>query len=146
MLTCLELALICLLPDYNPLPPKTVFDYPALMVFYDPSLGGINCNDDCTTVAWGPLTPDMWFTAGACHPDLFGATVHFPAIDFTMHCVDNGDDITIAYNEVYNQTVVYFDPLWIADDPPFWLYWLLDEWTVTWDSMPDWYQGWPIGG
>lgn len=135
MLTCLELALICLLPDvtsYTPPPPKPIFDYPALMVFYDPSLGGINCDEDCTTVAIGPLTEDMWFTSGACHPDLLGLTVYFPAIDFTMRCVDNGDDITVAFNEYYQEEVLYFDAMWEASNPPYWLYFLLDDWNVIW--------------
>ena len=144
LLTCLELAVLCLLPDYVP-PPPVLTDYPALMVIYDPSLGGINCDEDCTTVAIGPLTADMWFTAGACHPDLLGATVVFPAIDFAMYCVDTGPAVTIGYNRVYNQNVLYFDALWIASDPPPWLYWLIEDWYVTWDYFPDWYQGWGIG-
>jgi hypothetical protein len=96
------------------------------MVIYDPSLGGINCDGDCTTVATGPLTEDMWFTSGACHPDLLGQTVYFPAIDFEMECVDNGGLITKAYNEYYQRDVVYFDVMWDASNPPEWLYWLLD--------------------
>ena len=130
MLTCLELALICLLPDYNPPPPKTIFDYPALMVFYDPSLGGINCDGDCTTVATGPLTEDMWETSGACHPDLLGLTIYFPAIDFTMDCVDTGGLITVTFNEYYQKEVLYFDVMWRASNPPYWLYFLLDDWYV----------------
>ena len=130
MLTCLELAVICLLPDYTPPAPKTVFDYPALMVVYDPTLGGINCDNDCTTVALGELTEDMWFTSGACHPDLLGLTVYFPAIDFEMRCVDTGGMITIRYNEFYQRTVLYFDALWDYYNLPEWNYWLLEDWEV----------------
>ena len=129
-LTCIELAVICLLPDYQPPAPKTIFDFPALMVIYDPSLGGINCDNDCSTVALGPLTDDMWFKSGACHPDLLGYTVYFPAIDFTMTCVDTGSLVTIAYNQYYGRHVVYFDVMWDAGNPPTWLYWLLKDWEV----------------
>ena len=129
MVTCLKLMLLCLclLPYYvPPSPPPPLHTYPAVMVIYDPSLGGINCDGDCTTVATGLLTEDMWFTSGACHPDLLGLTVYFPAIDFEMKCVDNGGLITKAYNEYYQRDVVYFDVMWDASSPPEWLYWLLD--------------------
>lgn len=134
-LTCLELAIICLLPDFRPPEqPKGLVDYPALMVIYDPKLGGINCDHDCSTVAIGPLIEEMWFTSGACHPDLLGATVHFPLINFSMKCVDTGGLVTLAFNEYYEQDVVYFDVLWDAAAPPYWLYWLLEDWEVRWDS------------
>ena len=132
-LTCLELAIICLLPDvYEKMPPPvTLFDYPALLVVYDPRLGGINCDNDCSTVALGRLTDDMWFTSGACHPDLLGLTIYFPAIDFEMRCVDTGSMVTIAYNEHYQSMVVYFDVLWDSYNPPEWNYWLLEDWELN---------------
>ena len=130
VITCLELAAICLLPDYQPPAPKTVFDYPAVMSIYDPKLGGINCDDDCSTVAIGPLLAEYWNSAGACHPDLLGLTVTFPAIDLTMRCVDTGGLIDIAWSEHYQREVLYFDVLWDASTPPDWVYWLLDDWRV----------------
>lgn len=126
LLTCLELALLCLLPDYVP-PPPPLTSYPALMVIYDPALGGINCDEDCSTVATGPLTEDMYFTSGACHPDLLGLTVYFPAIDFEMKCVDTGGMITVRYSDYYEQDVLYFDAMWdYFGEWPYWNYWLLD--------------------
>lgn len=127
---CLGIMLFCMLPDYPP--PPALTDYPALMVIYDPSLGGINCDNDCTTVATGPLTDEMWFTSGACHPDLLGSTIIFPAIDFRMECVDTGGMITVAYNDYYEEEVIYFDVLWGAGNPPYWLYWLLEDWIIEW--------------
>ena len=125
-----QLAIACLLPDYRLPPPPPVTDYPAVMVIYIPERGGINCDGDCSTVAMGPLTQDMYFNAGACHPDLYGRTVYFPAINFTMRCVDNGELVTLAYNEYYDTEVVYFEVLWDESDPPEWLYWLL-EWEIV---------------
>jgi len=139
---CFELAFICLLPDYvPPEPPKVLTDYPALMVMYDPVLctdgtpgGEINCDDDPTTVATGPLTQDMYFVSGACHPDLLGATVHFPYIDFSMKCVDTGGAIIIRYNDWYQREVLYFDVLWdYYGEWPYWLHWLLDDWYFVYD-------------
>ena len=128
---CTMMASHICLPDYRPPAPKTVTDYPALMVIYDPSLGGLNCDGDCSTVATGQLTADMWFTSGACHPELLGATVRFPAIDFTMRCVDTGPAVTVAYNDYYRTDVVYLDAMWKANQPPDWLYWLLEDWAVV---------------
>lgn len=139
ILTCVELALICLLPDYIlPEPPRILTDYPALMVIYDPSIchepgGEINCDGDPDTVAIGSLTDDMWFTSGACHPDLLGLSVYFPAIDFTMRCVDTGGLVNTAFNEYYQQDVIYFDAMWDSTQPPYWLYWLLDDWYIVYN-------------
>ena len=109
---------------------KPLTDYPAVITFYDPSEGDINCDNDCSTVATGVLTDDMYFTSGACHEDLLGQTVYFPAIDFEMECVDNGGMIDVRYSKYYDREVIYFDVLWDADNPPEWNYWLLDEWSV----------------
>ena len=133
-LTCLELALICLLPDLNlpPPPPINISNYPAVMSIYDPSLGGINCDDDCSTVAIGPLLEEYWRTAGACHPDLLGATVHFPAIDFSMKCVDTGPAVTVRWSRQHHEIVLFFDVMWPINDLPYWLYWKLEEWHISW--------------
>ena len=110
--------------------PKELTDYPAVITFYDPSEGGINCDDNCNTVATGPLTPDMYFTSGACHVDLLGRTIVFDDIDFEMKCVDTGGLIDVAYSKYYNREVLYFDVMWDADNPPEWNYWLLKNWSV----------------
>ena len=111
---------------------QPVTNYPAVMVIYDPTIGGINCDEDCTTIATGPLLDEYWYQAGACYPNLLGAEIYFPVIDFTMKCVDNGGKVTVLWNEYYQQEVVYFDVLWSATNPPYWLYWLLDDWQVMW--------------
>ena len=133
IVTCVEIVLLCFLPDMGlgPSPEPLLSSYPAVMVFYDPALGGINCDGDCTTVATGPFTADMYKTSGACHPDLLGQTVYFPAIDLTMHCVDTGSLVTVAWNNYYQLTIIYFDVLWPAAEPPPWLYWLLNDWEVV---------------
>ena len=126
------LLVLSLLLSFPIEPPveKKLTDYPAVITFYDPALGGINCDDDCSTVATGLLTDDMYFTSGACHKDLLGRTVYFHAIDFEMECVDTGGMITVLYSKYYKQDVLYFDVLWDANNPPEWNYWLLEKWSV----------------
>ena len=118
------------LPDVHQA-EKKLSDYPALMTIYDPSLGGINCDDDCSTVATGPLTEDMWFTSGACHPNLLGAIVYFPGIDFEMRCVDTGPMIGVRYNKYYGETVLYFDAMWDSTDLPSWVQWNVGSWYIS---------------
>lgn len=132
IVTCVEILVLCLMPGLGlELPSQPpLSSYPAVMVFYDPALGGINCDDDCSTVASGPFTTDMYKTAGACHPDLLSLTVYFPAIDLTMHCVDTGSLVTVAWNNYYQRTIIYFDVLWPAAEPPPWLYWLIYDWRI----------------
>ena len=124
------MSIFPIIPFTNDKPEKDLIDYPAVITFYDPSLGGINCDDDCTTVATGKLEPSMYGTAGACHKDLLGRTIVFHAIDLEMKCVDTGGMIDVAYSKYYSREVLYFDILWDADNPPEWNYWLLEKWSV----------------
>jgi hypothetical protein len=140
----LLMAPFSIFPEPDPGPePVDRYDYvlslPAVTTVYDPALGDINCDADCTTVATGLLEDWMYESAGACDRDLLGATVHFPAINLSIKCVDRGGMIRPMYSEHYGQTVLYFDVLWhlekidgaIAGSPE-WNYWLLNDWYVTW--------------
>lgn len=126
-------------------------DYPAVMSLYDPDLGGYHCDDDCTTVATGPLEEWMYEQAGACPAELLGSTVHFPAIDYSMQCVDTGTLVIARWSERDEQCVVYFDAMWHLPDEdgdgrpdrneqgkiegiPYWAYYFVEDWTVTWGS------------
>ena len=110
-------------------------DYPAVMSVYDPTLGGWNCDDDCTTVSTGLLEDWMYEVAGACPMELLGQTVYFPAIDHTLECVDTGPAIKASWSERDNQCVVYFDTLWHLEKEgeqilgaPYWNWWFLEDW------------------
>jgi hypothetical protein len=114
-------------------------NHPAILHAYDPGLGGINCDDDCTTVATGQLLDSMYKTSGACPVELLGATVTFHDIGVEMKCVDTGGDIKPAWSERDEQCVVYFDMLWpleVQDDiiigGPYWNHWFLPNWSVSW--------------
>ncbi len=115
-------------------------DYPAIMSIYDPDLGPPNCDEDCATVATGPLEDWMYEVAGACPARLLGATISFPAINHTLQCVDNGSAIRASWSERDDQCVVYFDTLWHLEKEgeeilgaPYWTWWFIEDWSVTWE-------------
>ncbi len=125
-----------------PEPPKVpicpgLFDYPAIVTVYDPALGGINCDDDCSTVATGLFDESMYEVAGACPSALLGRKIHFPYLDLNLLCVDNGGDIEPTWSERDDRCIVFFDFLWRLEETeegellgaPFWNWWLVD-WTL----------------
>lgn len=136
--------LLLLLSFPVPSPPGPM-EVPAVIVVYDPDLcydgEPINCDDDPTTVASGPRQPWMYGAAGACDRSLMGGTVHFPGIDFSMKCVDTGGMIRVMWSEYYQRYVLYFDAMAHLEKEedgtitgaPYWNYWLIEDWYVTWD-------------
>lgn len=116
------------------------------MSVYDPQLDShlpdsenVNCDNDCTTVATGLLTEDMYEVAGACPVQLLGNTVRFDAVDHEILCVDTGGAIKASWSKRDAQCVVYFDTLWHLsrdedgriEGAPYWSWWFIDEWEVT---------------
>ena len=116
------------------------------MSVYDPQLDShlldsdnVNCDNDCTTVATGPLEEEMYEVAGDCPMELLGKTVHFPVIDHTIKCVDTGGAIKASYSKRDKQCVVYFDTLWHLDrdgdgqiqGAPEWAWWFISEWEIS---------------
>ncbi len=134
--------LINLLPDVHYIDKSCPgLDYPAIMSVYDPSLGGVNCDGDCTTVATGLLENWMYEQAGACPAELLGATINFPALDHALQCVDTGPAIRAGWSERDNQCVVYFDTLWHLEKEgeeilgaPYWTWWYLEDWEINWND------------
>ena len=128
----------------GPMNPCPGFDYPAVMSVYDPQLDShlpdsqnINCDDDCTTVATGPLEDWMYEVAGACPVGYYHATIVFPNIGHRLRCVDGGPAIRAAWSNHHNQCVVYFDTLWHLDrkenkitGAPWWAMWMVPRWYV----------------
>jgi hypothetical protein len=103
------------------------------MSVYDPALGGINCDDDCTTIATGKLEPEMYEVVAACHPLLLTARVNVPGVG-TFHCLDTGTAIIVRWNSYYQRRVLWFDVLYnlVDQPPPDWAYWAIEDWTITW--------------
>ena len=136
-----NLLLLPILLNPCPLPAR---EYPAIISMYDPALGGINCDDDCTTVAMGKFDDYMYKVAGACPKELYGATVHFSYLGMELHCVDTGPAIEPTYFPQYGMCASYFDLLWpLHDEPaPDWAMWWWNNWNVAeWGGAWNWYHG-----
>lgn len=113
-----------------PPPPPPLTSFPAVVMVYDPALGGINCDSDCTTIATGPLLPEMYGTVAACHPDLLYKRILIPTIG-EFDCLDTGGSIRVNYNEHFERDAIYFDILYdlVTEIPP-WAGMLINNWEV----------------
>ena len=113
-----------------PPPPPPLTDFPAVIMAYDPALGGINCDGDCTTIATGPLELEMYGVVAACHPDLLYERILIPTIG-EFHCLDTGGAIGVDYNEHFDRDVIYFDILMdLEGERPPWAGMLISNWEV----------------
>jgi len=116
----------------EPPPILQLTDYPAVVMAYDPGLGGVNCDGDCSTIATGPLTQDMYGTVAACHQDLLGQTVNLPGIG-SFECLDTGTAVRVHWNEHFQQMVLYFDVMKDLrnEDRPQWAGTLVTDWSLN---------------
>jgi hypothetical protein len=108
--------------------------YPAKLSVYDPALGGVNCNGDCTTIATGLFDDSMYKEVAACPAELLGATITFPMMPWLeFQCLDTGPAIKARYYG--NQCVTFFDVVWplATEDPPNWVWWEISNWSVSWE-------------
>ena len=148
MINTLILLIALSLPPNQCLQPVSTYTNNSLMSVYDPALGGINCDDDCSTVAMGKFHPDMYGVAGACPMSLYGATVYieFPFAPFSpgqeFHCVDTGPDVNMRYFPWSSDCGPVFDVLWplTEEQAPYWSWWRLDWHVVEWGGAWEWYQ------
>lgn len=105
-------------------------DYPAIVTVYDPALGGINCDEDCTTIATGPFEEWMYKEYAACDASLLGQYVYFPEIGIRTRCMDTGGAVHAMWSQRDQQCVLPFDILWpLTEEPvPYWNWWFIEDW------------------
>ena len=105
-------------------------NYPAIVTIYDPALGGINCDEDCKTLATGPLERSMYTQYAACDVQLLGWYVSFPVLDMRVRCMDTGGAVKAFWSFRDGQCVLPFDILWpLTEEPaPYWNWWFIEEW------------------
>lgn len=118
---------------YEPEPrPISLYDLPAIVVVYDPALGGINCDSDCTTIATGKLLPEMYGVIAACHPDLLWRTVEIAGIGI-YECLDTGGEIGVRWSDHFQRLVLYFDILYdiVNLGFPSWAGMLIEDWRIV---------------
>lgn len=107
-------------------------NYPAIVTVYDPALGGVNCDEDCSTLATGPLEGFMYTQYAACDESLLGWYVSFPMLGMQVRCMDTGGAIKAFWSPRDGQCVLPFDVLWplTEEDPPYWNWWYIETWEV----------------
>ena len=89
-------------------------EFMVVTSYYIPSRGGINCDSDCTTMATGKISEDMYGNVGACPVDMLGYKLTITGKKFT--CRDTGGAIKLRYDRLpyppYNSVVaIPFDIL-----------------------------------
>ena len=73
-------------------------DFMVVTSYYVPSQGGINCDEDCTTMATGKITGDMYGKVGACPVEMLGYKLTITGRHFT--CRDTGGAIKLRYDRL----------------------------------------------
>ena len=133
ILTLFSKLVFLVLGNTLPCPPP-ITEMPVLVTWYDPALGGINCDVDCTTYADGTLvTPDDYGQVSACIPEWLGASITIDGLG-TFACRDTGSAIVVDYNEYYRGWVIHVDIL--HEEPPDWNY-QLRHWQLNWSPVPE---------
>lgn len=122
---------ICVVEDATDLP---VFPSP-----YNPYLGGINCDSDCSTVATMDHADWMFNNVVACPKGWIGNT----SIILHGHewlCLDTGTAITVDYRKMFDAkdgfyfgwAIVIDFMLW--DDDQWWVYLPQYEWAINYHA------------
>jgi hypothetical protein len=140
-MTALILATLLLSPHVDPAPP-----IPLLVNPYDPALGGINCDHDCTRFGNGVLIePWHYGIRMACNPVHIGCEFRiwndYGSIG-PLWCVESGG--ALLEPQIHDgQLVQFVDILWdLSDDDgervpderlPWWNHGVFDEWSVDCD-------------
>lgn len=87
---------------------------PILVTWYDPALGGINCDVDCTTLADGLGWDEFDYgRSAACLPTMLGGYVTFGGM--TYRCRDTGGGIEVEYDGYWQRWVMRVDIM--SDEP-----------------------------
>jgi hypothetical protein len=118
-------------------------EFPAFVNPYDPELGGINCNSDCSRLANGYEWQEADYgQLAACPPRFMGCSVTFTndhAMVGPLLCSDTGSALLFPqYVEKLDKTVEFFDVLWDLteedgtmiprEELPWWNHAVFEEW------------------
>ena len=93
-----------------------------LITWYDPKLGGINCDSDCSMLADGSATANAIYygnapvSTAACLREWIGRTVTIDGLG-TFLCRDTGGGIVTKYNEIHQRTVIHLDVMAASEIP-----------------------------
>lgn len=103
---------------------------PIRASYYNPALGGINCDEDCSTTGDGTPVEQCYGWCMACPPGWYGRWLDFGEWVGQWQCRDHGGAITPTYGVTYTPDG-FVEGWWItcdfmAYDEPEWAYLLLD--------------------
>ena len=90
---------------------------PVEITWYDPELGGINCNSDCSTIGFStPLLDEHYGKVLACPIEFYGATFHIRGskdglADGEFLCLDGGSAMVIR-GGVIRVDLLSRSPVW----------------------------------
>lgn len=103
---------------------------PVLITWYDPALGGVNCDSECGHFGDGTtVTADDYGVTAACLPEWRGATVNLPGIGSFL-CRDSGSAIGARWNSYHQTDVIHVDLLLHSE--PSYNYYLIYDWSLAW--------------
>ncbi len=109
MTTLCAFALLVTVESLSCPPPLETM--PLLATWYDPALGGINCQEPCNVFADGTaVTEDSYNVTAACLPQWLGRDIVVVGLG-TFKCRDTGGGIVVEWNEYYGRWVIRLDVL-----------------------------------
>ncbi len=94
---------------------NTFNNLPILTTWYDPELGGINCQEPCDIYANGERVIESHYygntdQTAACLPEWLGREITIQGLG-TFKCRDTGGAIKVAYSEYFSRMVIHVDIL-----------------------------------
>jgi hypothetical protein len=95
IITC-QIMIACIFPLD---PPPPINEKPVLISWYDPAIGGINCDSDCTVFAdMTPVTDEAYGQVAACPVEWIGKRITIPQVGDYL-CRDTGGAIRVTYDD-----------------------------------------------
>ena len=103
---------------------------PVRASYYNPALGGINCDEDCSTTGDGTPVAECYGWCAACPPGWYGRHLDFGRWVGQWQCRDHGGAVVPTYGRTY-MPGGFVEGWWIVVDfmahrQPAWAYLLLD--------------------
>lgn len=88
----------------------------VLLTVYDPLLGGMNCDEDCYTLADGhKWTLEDYENVAACPTWMVFTGNIKTGLSFGSHdviCRDTGPDVRVRWNDYYESYVIHIDVMY----------------------------------
>lgn len=123
-------------PATDCIPPRPpIREMSLLITQYDPAVGGINCDGDCSHLSLIAMSDGLYGVAAACPAELVGldftAMIYHPDIG-TRYCLDRGTAVIVEYGLFGGrwQWVVRLDLLESSPHP--FNYHLIGGWDYHW--------------